>query len=420
MNRTIEIITHEVLRAEKNLFILRIFLIVIAYVGITFWLNAVRLTVATWLLWTLIAFQLFLFLTIFVVSSLRLRQCRIASWWLLILLVLSRINDWEILAIPATIIVMLIISERNKHVSQGREHLIPANEHVDTEIKTMQKEVNPLRQELELLEDPETICSFGQMAFDGDGIEQDYVHAANWFKMAAEKGSARSQHNLALMYENGQGITRDLGEAAKWYRMAADQGNAGSQNNLAALYESGEGVPQDDTIALDLYRQATKGGDENAASNVKRLEALLKGPVGDRKQYEKIVFAFSDLMAEHSPLIGDCSLLPYPKGTLLYAIKWVIEEYKTNREATDNEELRHACDKMLPTLSYLFTQLARDWQEIDPADKDAIAKLRDSESFPEWALQYKRKYIDDKRASTEAAEIAFQVLKDRMAQEKAT
>ena len=141
MNRAAEIVTREVLRAEKNLFILRMFLTVIAYVGITFWLNAVRQTVAAWLLWTLIAVQLFLFLTIFVMSSLRLRQCRLASWWLWVPLALSRINDWEIVAIPATIIVMFIMSERNKHVSQDRAHLIPSNENTGTEVATMQKEV---------------------------------------------------------------------------------------------------------------------------------------------------------------------------------------------------------------------------------------------------------------------------------------
>lgn len=288
-------------------------------------------------------------------------------------------------------------------------------------VSMLEAKLNALLQEAiisEFTQDLDTICSFGQMAFDGDGVDQNYVEAANWYKMAAEKGHAPAQHSLALMYENGQGVTRDLAEAAKWYRMAADQGYAGSQNNLATMYESGDGVPQDYTIALDLYRQAAKSGDENIISNLDRLEALLKGSRADRKRYEKMVFAFSDLMSAHSPLIGDCSLLPYPKGSLLYAIKWLMEEYETNRESTDNEELRQAYDKMIPASNYLFTRLARNWQEIAPADKDAIAKLHDCESFPEWALQYERKYIDDERASNEAAEVAFQVMKDRIAQEK--
>ncbi len=274
-------------------------------------------------------------------------------------------------------------------------------------------EADRLRNDMELLEDPETICSFGQMAFDGDGVERDFVQAANWYKIAAEQGHARSQHNLALMYESGQGVPRNTAQAAKWYRMAAEQGHAGSQNNLGALYESGDGVPQDNTIALDLYRQAAKGGDLNAASNMERLESLMKEPAADRKQYEEIVFAFSDLMATHSPLIGDCSFLPYPKNTILYAIKWVMEDCEEKRDTTANHEIQNACDKVLLTLRHLLTRLARDWQEIDPADKGAIEKLRDCESFPQWALPLKQKYIDDERASKEAYEVTFQVMKDR-------
>jgi hypothetical protein len=42
MNRASEIITREALRAEKNIFIVRMFLTVAGYVGITIWLNGVR------------------------------------------------------------------------------------------------------------------------------------------------------------------------------------------------------------------------------------------------------------------------------------------------------------------------------------------------------------------------------------------
>jgi len=141
MNRATEIITREILRAEKNLFIFRLFLTVACYVGITLWLNTVRQTISAWLLWTFIAIQLFLFFTIFVVSYLRLWQCRTPSWWLWIPLILSRINNWEILAIPATLIVMLILSERNKHVSRERAHLFPSDEHGDAEAEKMQREL---------------------------------------------------------------------------------------------------------------------------------------------------------------------------------------------------------------------------------------------------------------------------------------
>jgi hypothetical protein len=47
----------------------------------------------------------------------------------------------------------------------------------EAELQRMRDEVERLRRDLELLDDPETICSFGQAAFDGDGVEQDYVRA---------------------------------------------------------------------------------------------------------------------------------------------------------------------------------------------------------------------------------------------------
>ena len=186
---------------------------------------------------------------------------------------------WALLAYPLNL--LLFSSVMNMKTRALAEKMaaqaMTASESTDVRGRTdIRAEAERLRRDLDLLEDPETICSFGQMAFDGDGVEQDYVQAAHWWKIAAEKRHVRSQHNLALMYENGLGVPRDFGEAAKWYRMAAEQGSAASQNNLGALYERGHGVPQDNTLALDLYRQAAKKGDANAVSNAHRLEAVME------------------------------------------------------------------------------------------------------------------------------------------------
>jgi hypothetical protein len=137
-------------------------------------------------------------------------------------------------------------------------------------------EIKRLKRDLDLLEDPETIFSFGQMSFDGDGIEQDYGAAANWFRIAAEQGHAKAQHNLAFMYESGLGVPKDCFEAAKWYRLAAEQGLASSQNNFGALLEAGDGVEQDYLAALDWYRRAEQAGDPKAPANVNRLSDFLK------------------------------------------------------------------------------------------------------------------------------------------------
>lgn len=128
MNRAAEVITREVLRAEKNMFIFRVSIAAASYVGITFWLNAIRQTAVTWFLWCLIGLQLFLFLTIFVVCSLRLRQCRRHAWWLWFPLLLSRVENWDVVLIPTAVIVTLILSELNVHVSEERQHLLPTDQ----------------------------------------------------------------------------------------------------------------------------------------------------------------------------------------------------------------------------------------------------------------------------------------------------
>ena len=51
------------------------------------------------------------------------------------------------------------------------------------------------------------------------------------------------------MYSHGQGVPQDYIEAAKWYRLAAEQGHADAQHNLGVLYLQGQGVPQDYVLA---------------------------------------------------------------------------------------------------------------------------------------------------------------------------
>ena len=56
----------------------------------------------------------------------------------------------------------------------------------------------------------------------------------------ADKGDARAQFNLALLYENGQGLKYNAAEALLWYRKAADQGMAEAQVKLGNLFSQGE------------------------------------------------------------------------------------------------------------------------------------------------------------------------------------
>jgi TPR repeat protein len=239
----------------------------------------------------------------------------------------------------------------------------------------------------------------------GDGVTQDHAEAVKWYRKAADQGIAGAQNNLGNCYRDGQGVAQDQAEAIKWYRKAADHGESRAQNNLGVCYEAGQGVPQDDNEAVKWFRKAADQGLAEAQYSLSR-------------SYEKIVGEFCDFLATHTPLIGDCSLLPYPKKTIHYAIAWVLNDYENKREDTTNQALREKLDKIIPTFRYALTRLVDDWQEIEHEDKEAIEKLCHFDSFPDWALPLKLKYLDDERAAEEACEMAIQVIQDKVEREK--
>ena len=81
-------------------------------------------------------------------------------------------------------------------------------------------------------------------------------------KTKAERGDAKAQFNLAMIYDEGLGVKENDAEAAHWYREAAAQGNAYAQAFLGTMYARGEGVPMNHTEAYAwLILASTQGID---------------------------------------------------------------------------------------------------------------------------------------------------------------
>jgi TPR repeat protein len=102
----------------------------------------------------------------------------------------------------------------------------------------------------------------------GQGVAQDYPHAAQLFKTSAEGGVAEAQYNIAVMFGDGLGIGRDPVQAVQWYQKAAAQGNANAAFNLGVAYSNGVGVSQSMTQAAQWFRRAAAAGIVNAQFNL--------------------------------------------------------------------------------------------------------------------------------------------------------
>eukprot|EP00729_Bicosta_minor_P013105 gene13105-biopygen14214 len=126
----------------------------------------------------------------------------------------------------------------------------------------------------------------GFMYDNGEGVEQDHVEAAKWFRKSAEAGHARAQCNLGVMYNNGIGVEQDHVEAAKWYRMAAEIGIAKAQFNLGAMYHDGNGVQQDHIEAAKWYRKSAEA--EYAAAQY-NLGIMYRDGDGVEQDFAKVL-----------------------------------------------------------------------------------------------------------------------------------
>jgi TPR repeat protein len=91
---------------------------------------------------------------------------------------------------------------------------------------------------------------------EGQGVEQDYIVALHWFRMAADQGDADSQFNLGVMYEKGRGVPPNYEEAMRWYQKAALHDYAPAEYNLAVMFDKARGVPLDFAEAMRWYRKS--------------------------------------------------------------------------------------------------------------------------------------------------------------------
>jgi len=112
---------------------------------------------------------------------------------------------------------------------------------------------------------------------EGYGIERDQKQAAYWYQLAAERGHAEAQYNLARLYATGQGVPRDQEQALRWVRAAASQGYAPAQARFGMRYASGSGIAQDHRLAYFWLTLAFLHG-EKSQEKLRAAEAAKLSP----------------------------------------------------------------------------------------------------------------------------------------------
>jgi len=105
------------------------------------------------------------------------------------------------------------------------------------------------------------------IAKDDDSILAETLHAE------ADKGNARAQYNLGMMYISGRGVTQDDAQAIAWWRKAAERGDADAEYSLGRMYTGGRGIAKDRDQAVAWYRKAADQGHGGAQEMLNEMEA---------------------------------------------------------------------------------------------------------------------------------------------------
>lgn len=129
------------------------------------------------------------------------------------------------------------------------------------------------------------VAGLGYLYQTGKGVPEDHAKAAQLYRRAAEAGDVRGQFFLALAYTNGIGVTQDAKEAAVWYHAAAKAGQQQSQLILGMMLQDGIGVRRNEFAARRWLDQAANGADETSEKAKRLREAidskvLASGPSG--------------------------------------------------------------------------------------------------------------------------------------------
>ncbi len=121
-----------------------------------------------------------------------------------------------------------------------------------------------------------SLLESGQPGQESKGCER--------FRRAAEKGYAPAQYRLGYCYESGNGVEQSFAMANQWYLKAGEQGYVDAQYKLGHSYRTGRGTPIDLPTALSWYQKAARSGDREALHNVGWMYATGQGTKADQQE----------------------------------------------------------------------------------------------------------------------------------------
>ena len=95
--------------------------------------------------------------------------------------------------------------------------------------------------------------------YNGEGVIQDYKEAMKWFRLSAEQGHTKAQHNLGSAYGNGKGVIQDYIYAHMWWNIAASNGVDDGNKNKVEKKMTFSDISEAQRLARECVKKNYKG-----------------------------------------------------------------------------------------------------------------------------------------------------------------
>ena len=112
----------------------------------------------------------------------------------------------------------------------------------------------------------------------GNAAKKDYADAKarreailSALEESAKKGDANAQYDLAWMYHHGYGLKFDYPKAIEWYERSAKQGQVQAQYTLGEIYSEDMRIEQDLAKAKHWFEAAAKQGNAEAQNKLSTM-----------------------------------------------------------------------------------------------------------------------------------------------------
>lgn len=131
----------------------------------------------------------------------------------------------------------------------------------------------------------------GWMYLKGEGVDKSEDSAFEWYRKAAEAGSAEAQFRLAKLYAK----KKDYSEALKFYKLSAAQDYSPALFRLGWVYETGRGIEQDSHNAFMHYERSAALGNIFGLKNTALM--MIKGHLGVIQRFRGIYLFVKAIVA---------------------------------------------------------------------------------------------------------------------------